>query len=108
MTKRTTHWHETLKAEVLADPGMLAEYEAFKSQLELAQKMRLARQKVGLTQEDVAKKMHTQKPVIARLEAAGGKQHHSPSLTTLQKYAKAIGYRIRIDLIPDKKKDSKQ
>ena len=99
-TKRSTIWHNILKGDVLADLEAFAEYEAFKAQLEIAHKMKLARKKAGLTQEAVAKKMHTHKPVVARLEAAGGKGKHSPSMLTLQKYAHAIGYKLRIDLVP--------
>ena len=94
-------WHEELKAEVLSDPALRIEYETFKRQLDLAQKLKQARKKQGLTQEQVAEKMHTKKPVVARLESGGGKLRHSPSLSTLEKYAQAIGYHLKIMLVKD-------
>jgi hypothetical protein len=41
------NWHEELKAEVLADPALCFEYEVFKRQLDLAQKMKQARKSEG-------------------------------------------------------------
>jgi transcriptional regulator with XRE-family HTH domain len=94
------NWHTQLKNEVLKDGEARAEYEAFKLQLELAYKLRKARQEKHLTQEDVAKKMDTNKTVIARLEAAGGKNKHSPSIITLIKFADALGCDIKFILTP--------
>jgi transcriptional regulator with XRE-family HTH domain len=42
--------------------------------------------------------MGTTKSAVSRLEA-GGK--HSPSLTTLKKYAQAVGCRLEIKLVPE-------
>ena len=43
--------------------------------------------------------MHTTTSVVGRLESAGGK-HHSPSLRALERYAAALGYKLKIDFIP--------
>ena len=98
MAKRSLLQHDELKASVLNDEEAILEYEAFKLQLELAEKMKRRREKANLTQEDIAGKLHTKKSVIARLESAGGKGRHSPSLKTLVKYANAIGYHLEIKL----------
>lgn len=100
MAKRSTSLHKKLVKKILTNPEGRAAYEAFKLQLELAEKLKEARHHAHLTQEKVAEKMGTQKPVIARLEAGGGKSRHSPSLLTLVKYANAIGYALEIDLVP--------
>jgi transcriptional regulator with XRE-family HTH domain len=42
--------------------------------------------------------MGTTKSAVSRLEA-GGK--HAPSLTTLKKYAHAVGCRLEIKLVPE-------
>ena len=102
MIERSTKLHEKLVKKVLSDPEGLQEYHAFKIQLELAEKLKAARQKAHFTQEVVAKRMETNKSVVARLEAAGGKDRHSPSLTTLIRYANAIGYDLNISLKPQK------
>ena len=98
MSNRSNEWHEQLRASVMNDPEGRAEYEAFSAQLDLADKMRKLRKKAGLTQDDIAEKMHTSKPAVARLEAAGGKGRHSPSIGTLARYASALGYRLEINL----------
>ncbi len=103
MVTRSTQWHKQLEKKVLNDPEMRFEYETYKGQLELAEKMKKARIKAHLTQENVAEKMETQKTVIARLEAAGGKGRHSPSFSTLSKYAAAIGCKLEIKLVPKRK-----
>lgn len=100
INKRSTKWHKLIEKKVFADPEGYAEYETFKLQLELAGKLKDARKHAHLTQEKVAEKMETQKPTIARLEAAGGKGKHSPSILTLVKYANAVGYRLEINLVP--------
>ena len=102
MAKRSTKWHEALREDVLANEEARTEYNAFKLQLDLAEQLKKARQQSHLTQELVAKRMHTQKPVVARIEAAGGKGKHSPSLKTLVKYANAINCDLKIRLVPKK------
>ncbi|MCB9008047.1 MAG: helix-turn-helix transcriptional regulator [Ardenticatenaceae bacterium] len=58
-----------------------------------------ARKEAGLTQADVAEKMGTKTSAIARLEAGGGSNKHSPSVATLRKYAEAVGCRLEIRLV---------
>ena len=58
-----------------------------------------ARKAAGLTQAQVAKKMGTQTPAIARLESSLATGKHSPSLTTLRKYAAALGKRVELHLV---------
>jgi len=101
-----SNWHAKLRKEVLSDPEACAEYAAFKLQLALAQGLKEARLKNNLTQEDVANKMDTHKAAIARLEAGGGKNKHSPSVATLMKFAQAIGCYLQINLIQIKAKRS--
>ena len=50
-----------------------------------------ARSEAGLTQAQVAERMGTQPPAVARLERALATGKHSPSLATLRKYAQACG-----------------
>jgi len=103
MVKRSTKQHELLRRKILSDPETRAEYEAFKLQLTLAHQLKQIREEKNLTQEKIAEAMHTQKSTVARIEAAGGKGRHSPSLKTLVKYAHATGCEIQIKLVPEKK-----
>ncbi len=102
MSKSNKNQHEALRKKVFSDPEALSEYYYFKAQLELAGALKKARVEANLTQEVVADRMETQKPVVARIEAAGGKAKHSPSLKTLLKYANAIGCDLKIRLVPRK------
>jgi transcriptional regulator with XRE-family HTH domain len=49
-----------------------------------------------MTQEQLARRMKTTQAVVARLESGGSK----PSTRTLERYARAIGNRLRISFEP--------
>ena len=53
-----------------------------------------ARHEAGLSQAQVAKRMGTQAPAVARLERALATGKHSPSVATLRKYVSACGKRL--------------
>lgn len=53
-----------------------------------------ARIKAGLTQEEVAERMGTTKSAISRLESVNAQ--NSPSISTLMKYAEAVGTELKI------------
>ncbi len=89
--------------KLMKDEKFKAEYDALSPEFELLEKMLKARAAAGLSQAAVAKKMHTSTSVIGRLESAGGRKKHSPSIRTLEKYAFALGYRLKIDFVPKKK-----
>lgn len=69
--------------------------------IEIALLMRKAREKAKLSQEDVAERMHTTRSAVSRLESYGAGRH-SPSIETLLKYAQALGYAVKINLVPVK------
>src|SRR4051812_5231289 len=102
MAKRSKKWHAELEKAVFSDAESIAAYEAFRMQYELAEHLKKLREKAHLTQEEVAKKMETHKPVISRLESVSTSTKHLPSILTLIKYAEAVGYRIKISFVPDK------
>ncbi len=58
-----------------------------------------ARSRAGLTQDAVAEKIGTTKSAVSRLESAS---KHAPSLTTLTRYAKAVGCELQVRLVPQK------
>jgi len=53
----------------------------------------------GYLCSDLDQRMATQPSVVARLEAGGGRQKHSPSLATLLKSAAAVGCRLEIKMV---------
>jgi transcriptional regulator with XRE-family HTH domain len=82
------------------DPEFRQAYDELAEEFELFDELLKARTRAGLTQAEVAERMGTKTPAVARLEAGGGRQKHSPSLATLHKYAEAVGCRLAIKLIP--------
>lgn len=76
------------------DPNFRKEYEALKPEFKLARALIEARVEAGLSQNDVAERMGTSQPTVARLESG-----HQPSLKTLERYAKAVGKKVEIRLV---------
>ena len=95
--------YEKMRKKALKNPEISAEYEAFRLQYELAEQMRKKREAINMTQEDVAEQMHTKKTTISRLESTRDAKH-SPSISTLCRYAMALGYTLKISLVPVKAK----
>ena len=91
--------HEEIVGKMLNDPEVKAEYDALEPEFELLDELLKARDEAGLTQEDVAKRMGTSRPAVARIEAGGGTKRHSPSIATLRKYAEAVGCKLQIKLV---------
>jgi predicted transcriptional regulator len=58
-----------------------------------------ARKAAGLSQAEVARRMGTQAPAVARLESSLASGKHSPSLSTLRKYAAALGKKVELHLV---------
>jgi transcriptional regulator with XRE-family HTH domain len=92
--------HEQLVKKMLKNPAVRVEYDAQAEEFALLDELLRARQRAGLTQAEVAARMGTKTPAVARLEAGGGSQRHSPSVATLRKYAQAVGCRLEIKLQP--------
>ena len=53
-----------------------------------------ARQDAGLTQAQVAERMGTHAPAVARLERSLATGKHSPSIATVRSYVKACGKKL--------------
>ena len=87
--------HEQIVKKLLRRPGVRAEVERLeREEFALLDALLKARQEAGLTQAQVAERMGTQAPAVARLERALATGKHSPSVTTLRKYVKACGKRL--------------
>jgi len=100
MTYKPVYAQDKLRKEVLADPESRAIYEATKLQIELSLAFKKARKKRNMTQDDVADIMQTKKPVVSRLESGNNDVKHFPSLLTIAKFASAIGYELKLRLVP--------
>ena len=93
---------KTISAKAIHDrrmtenPEYRAAYEALDEEFTLIDSMVRARARAHLTQAEVAAKMGTTESAISRLESGSGK----PSTRTLERYAEALGHRLRITLEP--------
>lgn len=84
--------HDQVVKKLLQRPGVRAEVERIeREEFVLLDALLKARQEAGLTQAEVAERMGTQAPAVARLERALATGKHSPSVATLRKYVKACG-----------------
>ncbi len=87
--------HDQLVKKLMRRPGVRAEVERLeREESALLDALLKARQEAGLTQAQVAERMGTQAPAVARLERALATGKHSPSVATLRKYVKACGRRL--------------
>lgn len=101
--KSLSQKHDAMMAKWMADPAFKAEYEALEEEYQLLREMLEARKRAGLTQAEVAVLMGTKAPAVARLEALLGEKKHSPSISTLRKYAEAVGCKLEIHFKPFKR-----
>ncbi len=88
----TRNPHDEVIAKLMKRPGVRKEVERIeREEGELLDALLKARHEAGLTQSQLAERMGTHAPAIARLERALATGKHSPSITTLRKYAQACG-----------------
>ncbi len=92
-----THDHEAFLKNARKRKEFSKAYKGLEEEYSLIREMLAARSMLGLSQEAVAELMGTTKSAVSRLETSG---KHAPSLTTLKKYAQAVGCRLEIKLVP--------
>jgi ribosome-binding protein aMBF1 (putative translation factor) len=80
----------------MKEPKYRKAYDALEDEFAVAKAVIAARSRAGLTQTELARKMATTQPVVARME--GGRVQ--PSLQTLQRLAKATGSKLMIRFEP--------
>lgn len=91
--------HSELKEKALKNKNVNAIYEALEPEFSLLRELLKARQKAGLSQAEIAKLMGTKAPAITRLESSLSSGKHSPSISTLKKYASALGCHLEIKIV---------
>lgn len=77
-----------------ASPRFGKGFESGYQALEFSVMLREARKRAGVTQEKIARQLGTKKSAISRLE------NHAEDirLSTLEKYARALGMRLKVQL----------
>lgn len=81
-----------IKKRKKEDPEFADNYESGYRDFKIGVILRHAREKAGLSQEEVARKLHTKKSAISRIE------NHAEDirLSTLEKFAQAIGKQLKV------------
>jgi len=80
----------------LEEPKYRRAYKALEEEFALASALIDARNRAGLTQQELARKMGTTQPVVARLESGRVR----PSMRTLERLAEATASRLLISFEP--------
>jgi len=81
-------------------PGVKAEVDRIeREEALLLDTLLKARYEAGLTQADIAQRMGTLAPAIARFERSLATGKHSPSIATVRKYAKACGKNLILKVV---------
>ena len=89
------------KEKALENSEVKQQYEALAPAYALRKQLIKIRKDAGFTQEELAKILHTKKSNISRLENVNSSI--SPKLSTIEEYAKAVGYQLKINFIPQTK-----
>lgn len=85
---------ENLEKELLSDPATKREFDKLAPRYAVISQVIAARNKKGLTQAQLAKKMGTKQSAIARLEAG----NVNPTIGFLNKIATVLGTKLTIQL----------
>ena len=85
-----------IKKRWMKEPGFKEGYNALEQEFSLASMLIEARTRARLSQAELAKRMGTSQSTIARLESGAAK----PSLSTLERFAKATGTSVRVSIEP--------
>ncbi|NOR68673.1 MAG: helix-turn-helix domain-containing protein [Methylomarinum sp.] len=90
------------KQKALENVEVKLEYEKLAPAYILRTQLIKLRKEAGFTQEELAEILHTKKSNISRLENVNSSI--SPKLSTIEEYAKAVGYQLEINFTPQKPK----
>lgn len=88
---------EDFKAKALEKDEVRKEYDRLEVEFNLKLKLIKIRKAANLTQEEMASRMNTSKSNISRLESLNSKI--SPTISTLNAYANAAGYRLDVKFV---------
>jgi len=84
-----------IKKRMRRDAHFAEGFEVGYSNFKVGVLLRQAREKAGMTQDDVARRLRTKRSAISRIE------NHAEDirLSTIQKYAKALGKNLRVEIM---------
>lgn len=91
------------KRNAFARPGVKAAYDELAEEFAFLDEVLRARAEAGLTQAEVAKRIGTTQSAVARLESTTS--GHSPSIASLQRYARALGCHVEVRLVKNRRQE---
>src|SRR3989337_1367951 len=94
---RTTNFDRYLD-EQLRDPAFAARFKSAGEAWDVALQIAALREKAGLSQKDLARKLKTSQQQISRLESPSYEGH---SLSMLRRVAKVLSAKVRVVLEPE-------
>ncbi|HXK32840.1 MAG TPA: helix-turn-helix transcriptional regulator [Dehalococcoidia bacterium] len=89
-----TTWREARSKLHAANPQLKEEYDRLGPRFKTLSKLIGARQQLGISQSELARRMDVPANVVSRFESA----RHSPRLDTIIAYADALGYDLTVVL----------
>jgi transcriptional regulator with XRE-family HTH domain len=89
-----TSWKEAREKLHAENPRLKEEYDLLGPRFEALSRLVDARQRMHLSQSEIARRMEVPANVVSRFESA----QHSPRLDTIIAYARALGYEINLSL----------
>ena len=87
--------YKKFRDQQLADPEIRREYESLETEFMLAKEVLELRKQKNLTQKQLAQKIGTSQPAIARIESGN---YRNVSLAFIRRLAKALGAEPEIHL----------
>lgn len=102
MGDRTT-WGE-MRRRRMASATARGAYERARRAHELGEAIRSERERAGLSQRELAERMKSTQPVVARLESGAV----TPTLDTLDRVAAALGIELLVQLRPATRRPPRQ
>ncbi len=89
---------KNFKKKALKNSEVKSEYQRLFSAYALRKQLIKIRKDAGFTQEELAELLHTKKSNISRLENVNSRI--TPKLSTIEEYARAVGYKLEINFVP--------
>lgn len=86
---------DSFKKRLMADADFEEEYERLRPRYEVISQIIEARKELNMTQEELARRIGTQKSNISRLESG----NYNPSLDFLIKVAQGLGKELKIQML---------
>jgi len=87
--------YKKIKKQLLKDRVIKKTYNKLEAEFNLAEMIIKKRIQQGLSQEDLARRIGTKQPAIARLESGS----YNPSIVFLKKTVKALNANLKIEIV---------